>query len=99
MDSKSLFRQACTEVLEILKYISKDEYNKIPTEYIRIFNKNASENYQFKYDISKTLEEQNVSEMAQVIIAILYRDYWATNEQKIRIIRYQHSIREGLIKK
>lgn len=99
MNSKKLFRQACTEVLEILKYIPKDEYNKIPSDYIRIFNKNASKNSQLKYDMSKTLEEQNVSKMAQVIIAILYRDYWATNEQKIRIIRYQHSIREGLIKK
>ena len=33
------------------------------------------------------MDEQNVSKEAKTIIAILFRDYWATQEQKEKIIK------------
>lgn len=79
------YANAYTEVLEILKYISQEDYNKIPNEKIELFKTNCNKNYTFHYDITKTLNEQNVSKKAKVIIAILFRDYWATDIQRRKI--------------
>ena len=88
------YANAYTEVLDILRYISKEDYEKIPKSKIKVFEENSNKNYSFKYDIDKTLEEQNVSEIAKMIIAILCRDYWTTNEQRYIIIKKQREARE-----
>lgn len=80
---------AYKEVLEILKYISLEDYNKIPSKKIYLFKTYANKDYNFKYDPQKTLDEQNVSRLAKGIIAILFRDYWATPIQKEKIIQNQ----------
>ena len=80
---------AYSEVLEILKHIPIEYYNKIPKEKLRLFEANADKEHGFKYDIDKTLEEQNVSNIAKGIIIILFRDYWATETQKNKIITKQ----------
>ena len=87
---------AYSEVLEILKHIPISEYNKIPKEKINMFEKNASKEYKCNYIPSKTLTEQNVSKTAKGIIAILFRDYWATPEQKEKIIQKQKNDRIAL---
>ena len=46
----------------------------------------------------KTLDEQNVSKQAKIIIGLLFRDYWATEEQKSKIVAKQNYEREKLIK-
>ena len=83
------YANAYSEVLEILKYISKEDYEKIPISKIQLFETNQNKEYIFEYNPNKTLEEQNVSKKAKAIIAILFRDYWATNEQKNKIIKKQ----------
>ena len=88
------YANAYTEVLDILKYISKEDYEKIPKSKIKVFEENSNKNYSFKYDVDKTLEEQNVSEIAKMIIAILCRDYWTANEQRYIIIKKQREARE-----
>ena len=88
------YKIAYSEILEILKHISKKEQEKVPSNMIEMFKANASENSNFAYNPKKTLQEQNVSEIAISIIAILYRDYWATKEQKQKILNYQNRERE-----
>lgn len=88
------YANAYTEVLDILKYISKEDYEKIPKSKIKVFEENSNKNYSFTYDENKTLDEQNVSEIAKTIIAILFRDYWATKEQRYVIIKKQQEIKE-----
>ena len=88
------YANAYTEVLDILKYISKEDYEKIPKSKIKVFEENSNKNYSCKYDVNKTLKEQNVSEIAKMIIAILCRDYWTTNEQRYIIIKKQREARE-----
>ena len=88
------YANAYTEVLDILKYISKEDYEKIPKSKIKVFEENCNKNYNFTYDENKTLDEQNVFEITKVIIAILFRDYWATKEQRYIIIKKQQEIRD-----
>lgn len=80
------YRNAYSEVLEILKSISEEDFAKIPKDLIKLFNNNANEDYIFVYNPNKTLQEQDVSTKAKYIIAILFRDYWATEKQKEKII-------------
>ena len=84
------YANAYSEVLEILKYIPVEDYNKIPKNKIELFKTNANNDYSFKYNPNKTLDEQNVSKTAKAIIAILFRDYWATEIQRKKIIEKQN---------
>lgn len=61
-----------------------------------MFKTNASKEKQFIYDPNKTLKEQNVSEIARTIIAILFRDYWATENQRQKIIYKQNFDRKKI---
>lgn len=90
------YANAYTEVLEILKNISQEDYNKVPKEKIYLFEQNANKEYIFDYDSTKTLEEQNVSKIARAIIAILFRDYWATDEQRDKIKAFQNNKRHQI---
>ena len=90
------YKIAYSEVLEILKYISKEELNKIPQDMLEMFKTNASNENQFVYNPNKTLQEQNVSEIARTIIAILFRDYWATETQRAKILAKQNYDREKI---
>ncbi len=90
------YKIAYSEVLEILKYISKEEFNKVPQDMLEMFKSNAINNNEFVYNPRKTLQEQNVSETARTIIAILFRDYWATENQKEKILKKQNYDREKI---
>ncbi len=90
------YKIAYSEVLEILKYISKEEFNKIPPNMVEMFRENASNENEFVYNPNKTLQEQNVSETARTIIAILFRDYWATENQKSKILAKQNYDRKKI---
>ncbi len=81
------YANAYKEVLDILKYVSKEDFEKIPAKKIEMFSKCANYNHYFEYNPEMTLKEQNVSDIAQTIIAILFRDYWATDEQREKIIK------------
>ena len=92
-----VYANAYKEVIEILKHVSKEDYDKIPEEKIKLFETNANKDYSFTYDVNKTLDEQNVSKKAKTIIAILFRDYWATDTQREKIKakeQYDRKIKE-----
>lgn len=93
---KTEYANAYSEVLEILKYIPTEDYKKIPENKIEVYKNNANNEYHFVYDPNKTLEEQNVSKIAKGIIAILFRDYWATEIQREKIIAKQNYDRKLL---
>lgn len=89
---------AYKEVLEILKYIPREDFEKIPNYKIELYKIYCDKNYIFFYDPSKTLEEQNVSRRARAIIGLLFRDYWATPIQREKIIAKQQYERNRLEK-
>lgn len=90
------YANAYSEVLEILKYISKEDLSKIPKELVNVYEENSNKDYNFYYNSQKTLDEQNVLEETKIIIAILYRDYWATNEERMEIMKRQQNARQKI---
>ena len=87
------YANAYSEVLGILKFISKEDYEKIPESKIELFKINSNKEYNFVYNPEKTLEEQNVSKRAKAIIGLLFRDYWATEVQREKILNKQKNDR------
>ncbi|MGN1351332.1 MAG: hypothetical protein ACI4VE_00830 [Clostridia bacterium] len=81
----STYAKAYTEVLEIIKFFSKDDYNKIPNEKIEFYKKNMDTNYKFTINPGIDLAKQNISTEANAIIVNLFRNYFATENQKAKI--------------
>ena len=79
------YAKAYKEVLEIIKYFPEEEYNKIPKEKIDFYKANMDNYYDFVIDPSIDLSKQNISTEANAIIVNLFLDYFATEEQKIKI--------------
>lgn len=78
-------KMAYTEVVKVLKYMKKEEVDKIPKDILKYYMDNMDITYEFKIDDKKQFEQQNLSEKAKIVLAILFRDYWATEEQKEKI--------------
>ncbi len=76
------YRNAYTEVLEIIKYLPKKELAKIPEEKIAYFERNKNVNHSFKFEVSIPLEEQNISRETNAIILNLFNDYFLSEEQQ-----------------
>ena len=79
------YAKAYTEVLEILKYFPEEEYKKIPVEKINFYKSNMDKDYKFTINPEIDLANQNISKEANDIIVSIYRDYYATEEQKVKI--------------
>lgn len=86
------YSKAYKQVIEILKYVPQESVDKIPQEMINTFKINMDNEYNFKIDINKSFEEQDVLEETKAILANIFRDYWATSEQKQRILEKEKMI-------
>ena len=97
----SNYAKAYTEVLEIINHFSEEERELIPEEKIKFFNENCDKNYDFRIDTNMPLEDQNISKEANAIIVVLYRDYFATEEekQKIEVILKKNSEEKEKLKR
>lgn len=81
----NIYARAYTEVLEIINHFSEAEISKIPVEKIEFYRTNMDKDYNFKINPEIDLEKQNISKEANAIIVTLFRDYYATEEEKIKI--------------
>lgn len=87
---------ACTEVLEVLNYISKEDYNKVPRDVIKVLEKNKRDDIAFLYNPWKDINEQKMSETGRIMLASFFRDYWATDEQRNKIKAFQKNKRHQI---
>jgi len=81
--------QAYKELYEILKYIPKQKLEKIPKGFIRYIENNMDKKYEYKVKNIRNFENQKMLRKTRVLLAILYRDYWADPKRKQEIIKKQ----------
>ena len=81
------YSKAYVEVLEILKYIPKEDSEKIPKDIMYTLEKCADKEYIFKINKSVPFEEQKLMEETKDILANFFRDYWATEEEKEELLK------------
>ena len=79
------YSKAYKEVIEILNYVPQESVNKIPRTMLDTFKAKMDNNYDFKVDINKSFEEQDLLDETKAIFANIFRNYWATPYQKERI--------------
>ena len=87
------YKRAFTEVLAILNLISDEYYNKIPKDIILTLEKMRDDSYNYQLEFNKKFNEQKVSEVSKAILSNFYRDYWATDIEKNKIIEEEKTKR------
>lgn len=73
MDIK--YRKAFAEVLEVLEHTERTLVRRIPRKIIEFLNQNTDKTHRVVLDGSKKLKDQEISETAKGIIAMLYKNY------------------------
>lgn len=79
---KENYPKAYTEVLEIMNYMPKEDVNKIPKEMIEMFENKRDKSYVFNIKEIDDFTNLNILDETKAIIVNIFRDYWATPEQK-----------------
>ncbi len=79
------FSIMCSEVLELLKYCPKRDIDKIPAKMIMLLNNNKDINHRVEIDPNKSIFDQLIIEETIVMIFIIFRNYWASQEEKEEI--------------
>lgn len=90
MINRLLIPKAYVEVLEILRHIPLADYNKIPAEIIENMQLNADKEYKYIITSFNNFQEQKMLKETETILAVLFRDYWATEEQRKKILEKEN---------
>ena len=88
---KTNYANAYKEVLVILNNLITEDYNKIPREYIEFLTANCNNDYEFKYDNSKSFEEQELLDDTKYILFGLFEKFGATELQKEKIKAFKNN--------
>ena len=86
---KTNYANAYKEVLIVLDNLIKEDYDKIPKEYIEFLKSNCNNEYEFYYDNSKTFEEQELLDDTKYILFGLFEKFGATELQKEKIKNFK----------
>ena len=81
-----VYRQAMTEVLEVLERTSRSIVEKIPEEFIMFLKENKEDEYIVNIDFSKEDWEDDIKQETQAILALIYRDYIVSQEKRSKLI-------------
>lgn len=90
------YKDAYTEVYEIIEQLNEEEYNKIPSEVIKAIEENRNTEYEFELDEDIELKDQELLPETKAILFNLFRDYLSTPEQKEIIIKRQAEERKRI---
>lgn len=93
------YAMSYVEILEILNRMDNVYYEKIPKNLIEKFRTLRSNEYVFQYDDSKELKEQKLMQKTKEILAVLFIDYLANEEEKkiIKEKQQEYKIRKEKI--
>ena len=81
-ETREDYREAISEVLEILQLADEEIINKIPLEVLQKLNSQKSITYISKFKDTQKIQEEQISKKAKAILALLYRDYICSEEER-----------------
>ena len=87
MINQELLPSAYAEVLEILNFVSEEYLSNIPEEIIDFFHKESKKDYQYTVTEFDSFENQEMLYETRVILSVLYRDYFASDEERKEILQ------------
>lgn len=78
-------KKAVSEVIDVLKHSEIEVTQKIPKKFIEFLTKNSDRDYIPNIDYSEENWENSIEEDAKVLIALIYRDYIMSEEEKEKV--------------
>lgn len=91
--------KAFSEVDTILEYSSEEIRNKIPNNFRQLIKNNKDINHKLVLDEQKTLNEQKLLIETREILALIYRDYLCSEDERKELIRVNNQKLEEINKK
>lgn len=92
------YEKCLVELDEILKYLDDDEKKNIPYEIRKAIHEKKDKNYNWNYDESKKLNEQNINRKTIAMLSYLNMEYLLNDEQK-KLMEELHKFNEKKIEK
>lgn len=86
------YSNAYAEVYTILRYLRREDLNKIPMHFINIIKENKNDDYNFTINWNKALKNQNLMVETRAILFNIFRDYLATDMQREKITKIQREV-------
>lgn len=79
---KALYKKAYKELYEVIKQLSKNEIEKLPNDFIMSIHENMDTDYEFIYDESVGILEQNFMVETKALIIEMYRRFLVEDSDK-----------------
>jgi len=80
-------KKAVSEVIEILNHTDKEIVEKIPQKFIDFLFENEDKDYIPNIDFYDENWENFIQEDTQAILALLYRDYIVSEDEKMKLLK------------
>ena len=81
------YAKAMTEVNYILENTDEKLVQKIPKKMIEFIKNNINEDYEVIFEEEKQLSNQKLLPETEDILSLIYRSYWATEQEKLELAK------------
>ena len=88
------YKKCLVELDEILKYLRQEDLAKIPEEIRKAIKEKKDMQYNWEYDESKELKDQNINRKTIAMLSYLNMEYLLNKEQK-RFLEELHMANEN----
>ena len=87
-------KEAFSEVYDIIYNFEIN--NKIPKSFIELIDNNRDKQYKVNIDYTKSINDQELQKGTRVILALIYRDYLCSQEERENLIKQDKEILEKI---
>ena len=77
-----IYKNSFKEVYDILKNTEEDLLSKIPNSFMNFIKNNMNVDYKTSINSNETIDKQHLLKETEAILSLIYRSYWATDEEK-----------------
>lgn len=82
----SINKRAISEVIEVLNHTEKETVEKIPDKFIKFLFENSDSEYISNIDFYDNNWEKNIDEDTKALLAIIYRDYIVSKDERNELL-------------
>lgn len=83
---QTTYEKSLTEVYKTVEMLEYEEYNKISKSFLENIYKNMDKDYYLNLIVDNEFIDNKMSEKAKEILALIYRDYLVTAEEREQLI-------------
>ena len=77
-----IYKNSFKEVYDILENTEEDLLSKIPNSFMNFIKNNMNVDYKTSINLNETIDKQHLLKETEAILSLIYRIYWATDEEK-----------------